>query len=99
MSVEAITALCEKQVGGLPVRDDCLDTYLSTLSTTKFANDVAVIKQGALNGVNVPYSTYYNLVDQRINQKMSVWINGEMTYREFVDYMDECMRLGMEGKL
>lgn len=99
MSVEAITALCEKQVGGLPVRDDCLDTYLSTLSTTKFAKDVAVIKQGALNGVNVPYSTYYNLVDQRINQKMSVWINGEMTYREFVDYMDECMRLGMEGKL
>lgn len=99
MSVEAITALCEKQVGGLPVRDDCLDTYLSTLSSTKFAADVNVIKQGALNGVNVPYSTYYNIVDQRINQKMSVWINGDMTSTEFVDYMDECMRLGMEGKL
>ena len=63
------------------------------------AFDVDVIKQGALNGVNVPYSTYYNQVDQRINQKMSVWINGDMTSREFVDYMDESMRLGMEGKL
>ena len=85
MSVEAITALSEKQVGGLPVRDDCIDTYLETLSTSKFANDVNVIKQGALNGVNVPYSTYYNIVDQRINQKMAVWINGEITSREFVD--------------
>lgn len=99
MSVEAITALSEKQVGGMPVRDDCMDTYLETLSTSKFANYVDVIKNGALNGVNVPYSTYYNIVDQRINQKMSVWINGEMTSREFVDYMDESMRLGMEGKL
>ena len=99
MSVEAITALCEQQVGGLPVRDDCLDTYLSTLGTTKFADDVETIKAGALNGVNVPYSTYYNLVDQRINQKMAVWIGDEMTSTEFVDYMDESMRLGMEGKL
>lgn len=99
MSVEAITALSQKQVGGLPVRDDCIDIYLETLSTSKFANDVDVIKNGALNGVNVPYSTYYNIVDQRINQKMSVWINGEMTSKEFVDYMDESMRLGMEGKL
>ena len=99
MSVEGITAVSEKQVGGLPVRDDCLDVYLNTLSTTKFANDVNVIKQGALNGVNVPYSTYYNIVDQRINQKMAVWISGDMTSAEFVDYMDESMRLGMEGKL
>ena len=99
MSVEAITALSSKQVGGLPVRDDCLDIYLSTLGTTKFADDVETIKKGALNGVNVPYSTYYNIVDQRINQKMAVWIGGDMTSAEFVDYMDECMRLGMEGKL
>ena len=99
MSVEAITALSEKSVGGLPVVDQCLDTYLETLNTTKFADDVETIKTGALNGVNVPYSTYYNTVDQRINQKMAVWIGGEMTSAEFVDYMDECMRLGMEGKL
>ena len=99
MSVEAITALSQKQVGGLPIRDDCLDIYLETLSTSKFAGDVNVIKQGALNGVNVPYSTYYNIVDQRINQKMAVWIGGDMTSVEFVDYMDESMRLGMEGKL
>ncbi len=99
MSVEAITALSKMQVGGIPVVDSCIDTYLDTLSTSKFANDVDVIKNGALKGVNVPYSTYYNIVDQRINQKMAVWIGGEMTSTEFVDYMDESMRLGMEGKL
>lgn len=99
MSVEAITALCEKQVGGLPVNTQCLDTYLSSMSSTKYGADVEVIKNGAYNGINVPYSEYYNIVDQRINQKMATWINGSMTSREFVDYMDECMRLGMEGKL
>ena len=99
MSVEAVTALSEKQVGGIPVIHDCIDVYLQTLSTSKFANYVNVIKEGASNGVNVPYSTYYNIVDQRINQKMSVWINGDMTSEEFVDYMAESMRLGMEGKL
>ena len=30
---------------------------------------------------------------------MAVWISGDMTSAEFVDYMDESMRLGMEGKL
>ena len=99
MSVEAITALTKTQVGGIPVIYDCIDIYLETLSTSKFANYVNVIKEGASNGVYVPYSSYYNQVDQRINQKMAVWINGDMTSRQFVDYMAESMRLGMEGKL
>ena len=99
MSVEAVTALTQKQVGGIPVIFDCIDIYLETLSTTKFADYVDVIKLGASNGVYVPYSSYYNIVDQRINQKMSVWINGDMTSKEFVDYMSESMQLGMEGRL
>ena len=99
MSVEAVTALTQKQVGGIPVIFDCIDIYLETLSTTKFADYVDVIKLGASNGVYVPYSSYYNIVDQRINQKMSVWINGDMTSKEFVDYMAESMQLGMEGRL
>jgi ABC-type glycerol-3-phosphate transport system substrate-binding protein len=99
MSVEAVTALTQKQVGAIPVIFDCIDIYLETLSTSKFADYVDVIKLGASNGVYVPYSSYYNIVDQRINQKTSVWINGDMTSKEFVDYMAESMRLGMEGRL
>lgn len=99
LSAEAINAVGEKQVGGFPIRKDSIDIYLSSLSGTKLKDYVNVIKEGTDYSVNVPYSTYYNIVDQRINQKMSVWINGEMTSVQFVDYMDESMRLGMEGKL
>lgn len=99
LSAEAINAVSEKQVGGFPIRKDSVDIYLRSLEETKLASYAPVIKEGIEHGVNVPYSTYYNIVDQRINQKMSVWINGEMTSAEFVDYMDESMKLGMAGKL
>ena len=49
--------------------------------------------------VSVPYSTYYNIVDQQINQKMATWINGDMSTKAFVDFMDETMKKGMAGKL
>lgn len=99
MSVEAITAVASEHVGGFPVAVEAVDTYLSSLADSKLAPYVDCIEEGMNRGVNVPYSTYYNLVDQRINQMMSEWINGKMTGREFVDYMDEMMRKGMEGEL
>ncbi len=99
MSVEAIQALGEKQVGGIPIHTDSIDKYLSSLKDTKLADYVDVIKEGATRRVSVPYSTYYNIVDQQINQKMATWINGDMTTKEFVEFMDEVMKKGMEGLL
>ncbi len=99
MSVEAIQALGEKQVGGIPIHTDSIDKYLSSLQSTKLADYVEVIKEGATRRVSVPYSTYYNIVDQQINQKMATWINGDMTTKEFVEFMDEVMKKGMEGLL
>ena len=57
------------------------------------------MKSGITNQANVPYTTYYNIVDQQINQKMALWINGTMSAKEFVDFMATTMRSGMEGKL
>lgn len=99
LSEEAIRAVSEKQVGGIPIRSDCVDGYFESIKSTKLADSVDVVKAGILNKVNVPYSTYYNVVDQQINQKMAVWINGEMTAKEFVDFMAETMQKGMDGKL
>lgn len=99
LSAEAINAVSSKQVGGFPIRTESIDNYLSALSDTKLKAYVEVIKGGINHSVNVPYSTYYNIVDQRINQKMSTWINGDITSVQFVDFMDETMKLGMEGKL
>lgn len=99
MSKEAITALSSKQIGGFPIRSDCVANYTSAISQTKIAGSLDVITEGTKRKVSVPYSTYYNIVDQQINQKMALWINGEMKTKDFVDFMDETMKLGMAGKL
>ncbi len=99
MSKEAITAVSNKQIGGIPIRTDCVDNYFEAIKGTKLSDYVDVVKNGIANKVNVPYSTYYNIVDQQINQKMSVWINGNMTAKDYVDFMADTMKKGMAGKL
>lgn len=98
-SVEAVNALASKQVGGLPIRKASLDTYLDSIRETKLADYVYVIKDGSENRVNVPYTTYYNQVDQQINQKMALWIIGDMSTVDFVKFMDRTMKDGMAGRL
>ncbi len=99
MSVEAITALGNEQVGGIPVVPSLVENYLSSLEGTELEDYIDVIKEGATRRVNVPYSTYYNRVDQQINQKMATWINGQMTTEDFVKFIHETMKKGMDGLL
>ena len=99
MSEEAINALCSKTVGGIPVRSKCIKTFTDSLTETKLSTYANVIAEGIKNKAYVPYSTYYNQVDQRINQKMAVWIEGKMSTVDFVKYMDSTMKEGMAGKL
>ncbi len=99
MSAEAIRAAAELQVGGIPVRADCVDNYANSFANTKLKDYADVVIEGAKRTINVPYSTYYNIVDQQINNKLTIWMNGGMTTRDFVDFMDETMKKGMEGKL
>lgn len=99
MSKEAILALGEKQIGGFPVRNDCVENYVSSIRSTKLKDSVDIIAEGRNRKVNVPYSTYYNIVDQQINQKMATWINGDLSSKDFVDFMYETMIKGMNGQL
>lgn len=99
LSAEAIGAVAGQQVGGFPLRNDSVSVYMDSIRKTKLSPYVDVIKEGIERGVKVPYSTYYNIVDQQINQKMAVWINGKLSSHDFVDFMDSTMKLGMEGRL
>ncbi|MDY5440962.1 MAG: extracellular solute-binding protein [Candidatus Enteromonas sp.] len=99
MKAEAVQALAEESVGGFPICKSVQQTYIDQLNKTKIKDYVGVITGGKERTVDVPYSTYYNQVDQRINQKMSSWITGKMTAHEFVDYMQEVMVKGMNGQL
>lgn len=99
MSEKAINALSSKTVGGFPVRKNSVETFTSTLKGTKIGDYVDTIKNGIDNKLYVPYSTYYNQVDQQINQKMATWINGQMSTADFVKFMDTTMKEGMAGNL
>lgn len=99
MSKEAILALGEQQVGGFPIRSDCVENYVSSIRSTKLGNYVDIISEGRNRKVNVPYSTYYNVVDQQINQKMATWINGDLSTQKYVDFMYDTMIKGMNGEL
>ena len=97
MSVEAITAVAKHGVGGIPVHKDAQDDYKNVLLENFDETSAESFIAGTAHTVHVPYSTYYNTVDQEINQKMSVWLNGDMTYIEFVEFMDERMKYYMNN--
>ncbi len=99
MSKEAIQAVATKQVGGIPTRPDCRDTYFDAIEGTKLSAYVDVISGGAANRVNVPYSLYYNVADQQINQKLPLWVQGEMTTAEYVKFISDTIKKGMAGEL
>ena len=96
MSVEAISAVASKGVGGIPVHKNALDAFSSSLDRLD-ATSKACFLNGSSYTVHVPYSTYYNSVDQEINQKMSTWLNGEISYTEFVEFMDSRMKYYMSN--
>ncbi|MDR0832330.1 MAG: extracellular solute-binding protein [Bacillales bacterium] len=87
MSKEAIMALASKGVGGIPVHKEAIEIFKETLTSNFSEGDVNCFINGLSNGLPLPYTTFYNSVDQNINQKMSVWLNGDMTSNAFVDFM------------
>lgn len=99
MKAESITALASESVGGFPVYNGATETYTASLEDSKLSDYVDVIVAGKDRGLNVPYSSYYNLVDQVINQYMVEWIDGSWTTKEYVDFMQEKMIEGMNGDL
>lgn len=99
MSKEAIMALGSKQVGGFPVRNDCVENYVSSIRDTKLGSFADTITEGRNHSVRVPYSTYYNIVDQQVNQKMAKWISGDISSKDFVDFIYSTMIKGMKGEL
>lgn len=91
MQVESIKAVAEKGVGGIPVANDAVSSFTKSLEQKFSTNDITCLTDGTTHTLHVPYTTYYNSVDQKINQKMPVWLNGELTSDQFVAYMHETL--------
>ena len=91
MDVESISQVASHGVGGIPVANEAISKFTKSLESKFTASDIKCLTDGIDHMLHVPYTTYYNDVDQQINQKMTVWLNGEMTSDEFVEYMDKTL--------
>lgn len=98
LKAESIRAHAALQVGGVPIRKDCVDTYFTSIVSSGVTQEAAnVIKEGAKNTINVPYSSYYNEVDQKINAVIALWMDQKegWTTEKFIKYMDSEMKAAM----
>lgn len=91
MQVESIKEVAAHGVGGIPVAKDAVESFTKSLEGKFNAADIKCLTDGIAHTLHVPYTTYYNSVDQQINQKMTVWLNGEMTSDAFVKYMHDTL--------
>ena len=91
MQVESIKEVASHGVGGIPVANDAVENFTKSLEGKFSAADIKCLTDGIAHTLHVPYTTYYNSVDQQINQKMTVWLNGEMTSDAFVKYMHDTL--------
>jgi len=99
MSKEATEAAAKMLVGGFPVRTDCVDAYLDAFEGSILEDYTDVVAGSIQNRISVPYSVYYNQVDMQINQKLAVWIAGDMATQDFVTNAYDIMVRGMQGLL
>ena len=91
MQVESIKEVANKGVGGIPVAKDAVSNFTKSLEEKFSEADIKCLTDGVAHTLHVPYTTYYNSVDQQINQKMTVWLNDELTSDEFVAYMHQTL--------
>ena len=91
IQVENITQVASHGVGGIPVANEAVESFTKSLEGKFSASDIKCLTDGISHTLHVPYTTYYNSVDQQINQKMTVWLNGEMTSDAFVKYMHDTL--------
>ncbi len=95
MSEEAAIALASTGTGGVPIHRGASDTYAETLSQSFSEEDIACFFEGLEHTLSVPYTTYYETVDQAINQKMDLWLTGQMSADDFVSFIHSEMQKGM----
>ena len=91
MQVESVKEVASHGVGGIPVAKDAISEFTKSLENKFSTSDIKCLTDGIAHTLHVPYTTYYNSVDQQINQKMTIWLNGEMTSDAFVAYMHETL--------
>ncbi|GLX71484.1 ABC transporter substrate-binding protein [Paenibacillus glycanilyticus] len=84
-SKEAWEALAKTGVGGLPIHREVFDEIKQDLFGDKIsAEDMDTFTKALDHTVSVPYNSFYEEADQKINAQLDTWLLGKMSVDEFL---------------
>lgn len=92
VSQEGFEALAATGVGGTPVHKDVVNAVTEKLLGENVDESSKMVAQEALNHtVKVPYNSYYEEADQKVNNTMDEWLLGEISADEYADKVQQIL--------
>lgn len=92
MSTEAFQALAETGVGGVPVVKDVANAVIDeSLGSAVDTEDKKCAEEGMNHTIKVPYNSYYQEADQKVNNVMDEWLLGKITSDQFADNVQQIL--------
>ncbi len=92
VSQEGFEASSSMNVGGVPVQKTVADAFIENQLG---GNIDAVSKQAAKDAldhvIKVPYNSYYQEADEKVNNTMDEWLLGQITSDEFAEKVQQIM--------
>lgn len=92
MSTEAFKALAETGVGGVPVAKDVANAVIDeSLGSGVGAEDKKCAEEGMNHTIKVPYNSYYQEADQKVNNVMDEWLLGKISSDQYAENVQQIL--------
>ena len=92
MSTEAFQALAKTGVGGVPVAKDVANAVIDeSLGSAVDESGKTCAEEGMNHTIKVPYNSYYQEADQKVNNVMDEWLLGKISSDQFAENVQQIM--------
>lgn len=92
MSTEAFQALAKTGVGGVPVAKDVANAVIDeSLGSAVDESGKTCAEEGMNHTIKVPYNSYYQEADQKVNNVMDEWLLGKITSGQFAENVQQIL--------
>ena len=92
MSTPAFQALAKTGVGGVPVAKDVANSVIDeSLGSAVDENGKKCAEEGMNHTIKVPYNSYYQEADQKVNNVMDEWLLGKISSDQFAENVQQIL--------
>ena len=92
MSTEAFQALAKTGVGGVPVAKDVANAVIDeSLGSAVDESGKTCAEEGMNHTIKVPYNSYYQEADQKVNNVMDEWLLGKISSDQFAENVQQIL--------